>query len=103
MRVELQYPIPVEGKDGKMIETSSLTFTRIKAKHIKLLPDSVFDPESAGNIRPTEMIPLIAGITGIPIESAEEIDLADLIRIGGEVLPSFLAEFSAGTNSNGSG
>ena len=102
MRVDLQYPIPVEGKDGKMIETTALTLTRIKAKHIKLLPESVFDPDTAANIRPTEMIPLIAGLAGISVESAEEIDLADLIKIGGEILPAFLSEFSVPTSSNGS-
>ena len=93
MKYKLKYPIPVEGKDGKMLELSTLDFGRLKAKHIRLLPESVFDPETAKTVKPLELLPIIAGLADIPVESAGEIDMADLIVIGGEILPDFLSEF----------
>ena len=90
MKVELKYPIAVKSENGNNIETSVLNFGRLKAKHIKLLPESVFDAESAKSISPAEMLPLIAGLTNVPLESIEELDMVDLMHIGGEVLPSFL-------------
>ncbi len=90
MKVELKYPITVKSENGNDIETSVLNFGRLKAKHIKLLPESIFDSENAKSMNPSDMLPLIAGLTNVPLESIEELDMSDLIHIGGEVLPSFL-------------
>lgn len=99
-KVELQYSITIPGVDGKEVETKVLNFGRIKAKHLKTLPDSLFlGEEEAQRMRPDEMIPLIAGLADIPIESAEEIDMIDLMKIGGEILPRFLEELNLSTET----
>ena len=91
--VELKYPIPVKKEGGGVVEVSKLTFGRVKSKHLKLLPSSFYTEE--GKLLPHEVIPLIAGLADIPLESAEEIDLEDLVEIGGK-LESFFDE-SLGT------
>lgn len=98
--VPLEYPITITDSDGKKIKTNTITLGRIKAKHLKTLPDSLFlGEEEAQRMRPDEMIPLIAGLADIPIESAEEIDMIDLMKIGGEILPRFLEELNLSTET----
>lgn len=93
MEYKLKHPIEISVNEGEpKTSINALTFTRIKAKHIKLLPDSLFE-EGGGALKPLEVIPLIAGLCGITNEIADELDLADLRAISEEVLPSFLAEF----------
>jgi len=89
-QIKLQFPIPVKQEEGPDIETDILTFQRLKLKHLKVLPDSVF--EGDGDLTPKEAIPLIAVLTGIPEESADEIDIIDLEPIA-EKIPDFLASF----------
>lgn len=87
--VVLKYPIPYKTEGGEQTEKKILTFGRLKTKHLKLLPDSFF--ESGGkNMSPKVVIPIVAGICNIPIESAEEIDvLEDLAKVV-EVMSGFL-------------
>ena len=87
--VELKYPIPVAKEGGGKVEVSKLTFGRIKSKHLKLLPDSFMETE--GKIAPRDVIPIIAGIANISEESADEIDLEDLLEIA-EKLESFFGK-----------
>ena len=86
--IKLKYSIPVPGEGGKMVTTNEITIGRLKAKHLKLLPKDFADNE--GKLSPAEMIPLIAGLANISIESADEIDLEDLETIA-EGLESFLS------------
>ena len=86
--VELKHPIPVKKEGGGTVEVSKLTFGRVKLKHLRLLPDTFYEE---GKLVPTEMIPLIAGLADIPNESADEIDLEDLVTIG-EKLESFFGK-----------
>jgi hypothetical protein len=88
--IELKYPIPVKTSEGETAQANVLKLGRFKAKHLKLLPKGL-NSENASNIDPQDMIPIIAGITGIPIESAEELDIRDLMRIA-EDMESFLSE-----------
>lgn len=93
MKVKLKYPIELDGSsENEKIVIKELTFTRIKAKHIKLIPESCFN-EGGGALKPNEVIPLIAGLCSVKEEIADEIDLADLKIITGEVLPTFLEEY----------
>jgi hypothetical protein len=90
MKIELKHSIPVKQESGNEIETNVLILQRLKLKHIKLLPDSCF--ESDGKLSPKEIVPLIAAITGISEESADEIDLEDLENLS-EKLSSSLEEY----------
>ncbi len=90
MKIDLKYPIPVKGEGGTLVEVSTLTMGRLKAKHFKTLPSSIFDGEGK-NVTPGEMIPMIAVLTGVPEESIDELDAADLLEIGAK-LADFLSE-----------
>lgn len=93
MKIELKYPIELDGKESnEKIVIKELTFTRIKAKHIKVIPSSCFE-EGGGTLKPNEVIPLVAALSNITEEAADELDIVDLKYITGEVLPTFLAEF----------
>lgn len=93
MKVKLKYPITIKATDDQPeTELSVLTFGRIKAKHLKLIPDSCFVEEGAG-LKPMEVIPLLAGLAGISNEVADELDMVDLLTITGEVLPTFLSDY----------
>lgn len=87
--IELQYPIPVPKAGGGEVLTSVLRIGRMKAKHLRLLPED-FNLES-GIVSPSAIIPLIAGLADIPESSADEIDAEDLVGIG-KVLADFLSQ-----------
>ena len=87
IKIILKYSIPVRKEDGGMISVNELELGRLKAKHLKLLPKDF--SEKGGNLEPSDIIPLIAGLTNIPLESADEIDLDDLGAIA-EDLEGFL-------------
>jgi len=99
MRFELDYPIMVPGQDGKLMEVSSLEMGRFKAKHLKSMPDSMFD-DGGVTVKPADMIPLIAALTGISEESAEELDFADLMKIGVELGNFLSASLQTGEGSS---
>ena len=86
--IELKYPIPVKLDNGTETEVNVLQLQRLKAKHLKLLPKNF--SENNGKMEPAEIIPLIAGLANIPMESADEIDLEDLMLIA-EEMESFLS------------
>lgn len=97
--IKLKYSIPIAKEGGGTIQTNELTFGRIKAKHMKLLPSSFL--EQKGNITPWEIIPFIAGLADIPESSADEIDLEDLEKVA-EGIESFLSRSPEnGSNSSG--
>uniref|UniRef100_A0A6M3ITP5 Tail assembly chaperone n=1 Tax=viral metagenome TaxID=1070528 RepID=A0A6M3ITP5_9ZZZZ len=91
--VPLQFPIPIEidrGDGSKEIQQcASLTFNRLKTKHLKLLPASFWTTE--GEISPVDMLPIIAAVAGISEAAADEIDLADLETVA-EAIESFLPQ-----------
>ena len=76
--VKLTYPIPVPKEGGGTVMVNSLSFGRVKAKHLKLLPKSLFREGGVDNMAPHEMFPLIAALAGVPKKSIEEIDIDDL-------------------------
>ena len=89
--IKLEYSIPIKIKEEgvpRTVNTNELTMGRLKVKHLKSLPAGFMDGEGKA-INPIEMIPLIASITDISVESAEEIDISDLENIV-EVLSDFL-------------
>lgn len=88
--VVLKYPIPYKTDSGEQTEKKVLTFGRLKTKHLKLLPDD-FIASGGKNVSAATIIPLIAGICNISVESAEEIDVMDDLTKIVEAMVSFLA------------
>ena len=84
----LKHSIPVEKDGGGTVEVNKLHLGRFKLKHLKLLPENFV--EKGGNIPPADLIPIIAGMTGISEMSAGEIDIDD-VELLAEGLMSFLA------------
>ncbi len=89
--IELKYAIPIPKEGGGTVNTKELRLGRMKAKHLKLLPED-FSKNEGLNMSPAAVIPLIAGLADIPESSADEIDIADLMSIA-EDMESFLSEF----------
>ena len=84
--IKLQFPVEYE-KDGIKHAISEVCISRPKAKHLKCLPKS-----DTGKYSASEILPFIAGISGLSEEAIEEIDLNDLGDIV-EVAMSFLSKF----------
>lgn len=92
--IKLKYPIPIVRKkpgteENEVVELKELTLGRLKAKHLRLLPDSFMEDE--GRISATDVIPLIAGLADVPEAAVDELDLEDLTGVA-ESLQSFLGE-----------
>lgn len=97
--IKLKYPIPVPKEGGGDILCNIITLGRLKAKHLKLLPEGFMEEE--GKISPHEVIPLIAGLADIPESAADEIDMIDIIIIA-EELENFLSmSLENGESSSG--
>ena len=97
MKVELEFPIMMQGPDGKEMEVSVLHFPeRLKAKHLKCMPKAFINggKEVAGD----EMVPMMAGLLEIPEEVAEQIDFKDSLNIAG-MIPDFLEHLLQDDNS----
>ena len=88
--IELKHSIPVPQEGGGTVDVNKITLQRVKAKHLKLLPDG-FGTDGETSLGASEMLPLIAGLAGIPEESADEIDMEELSGVG-EALGDFLAK-----------
>ncbi len=84
--IKLKYPIPIQKEGGGEVMCSELVIGRIKAKHLKLLPDEMFD---GGKVPPAKVIDVIAALAEISSESAGEIDMIDVATIS-ERLGHFL-------------
>ena len=92
--INLDYPIEIKSPNGGVTTAASITLRRMKAKDLKHVK-----PDTADN--PYSTIPLIAALAGIPIESADEIDMIDLKKIQ-EKLSVFLEGFlGSGNKSSG--
>ena len=102
IKITLKYPIPVpiEGSD-KTIETNELYMGRLKTKHLRLMKDS-FDDQGNVSMNPTDIIPLIAAITGLPEVAVDEIDAEDLIKVA-EIVSDFFETSPAEDGSSSSG
>lgn len=97
--VNLKHPILVKSKDGGEMEVSTLKLARFKARHLKALPKDF--AQKGGILEPSEAVPLIAGLTGIPEEAAEEIDFDDLVTILEKIRGFFQKPRRTGKKSSG--
>lgn len=91
-RIELKHPIKIPDANGNDIETNVLSLGSFKAKHLKLLPKGLYGKNKNVTINPYDMIPIIAGLAEIPVKSAEELYIGDLIHIV-EEMEDFLGGF----------
>lgn len=90
--IELSHPIPVPvaGKDGETVEINILKLGRFKGKHLKHIPPSIMEAVRSGGkkkakIIPEEFIPFVAAVAELPIESIEEMDVADIMKAAVEL------------------
>lgn len=93
MEYTLKYPIELKtDKENEVTLIKTLKFTRLKTKHLKLLPESLFEKGGA-ELKVNEVIPLIGGLANISDEIMGEVDLIDLTSITKEILPTFLSNY----------
>jgi len=87
--IPLEFPITVgEGESRRKI--TSVTMSRLKAKHLKHLPAGM-TAEGSKNVPPGEVLPLIGALCNLKDEELDEIDFSDLEVII-EVMGDFLGE-----------
>jgi hypothetical protein len=91
VKISLEYPLP--GVNGGEPVTE-LTIGRLKAKHLRALPESMTNAEEGDEVKltPVEMIPMIAAITNITDEQAGELDLEDLTTVA-ETVTDFFEQY----------
>ena len=86
--INLKHSIPV--KEGDQVRrVNELKMGRLKVKHLRSLPDDFAAGD--GKIKPIDVIPLIASVANIPIESADEIDFEDLEAVS-DAITDFLTK-----------
>jgi hypothetical protein len=87
--IELKYPIEII-VGGKKTEIRFLTPSRLKMKHIELLPKSLMEKSENGNLSfsTTDMIPIfndlvpfLAAIFNVQIEEIKDIDFEDIENV----------------------
>ena len=96
--VKLKYPIQVPKEGGGTVTVSSITIGRLKAKHLKALPEAFqggVDPKDF-KMKPSEMIPLIAAVADLPESCVDELDLEDLMEVSMELGDFLSASLSIG-------
>lgn len=97
-KVKLSVPISVAvDGGGNAAIISEITIGRIKAKHMELIPQAVFDGRT---INPAKAFPLLAALTGMSVETLGEMDFVDLTEIMG-VAFSQLGEHTASDQTGG--
>jgi hypothetical protein len=87
--ITLSKAIPVTKEGGGTAHTNIIHLRRLKAKDLKLIPESMFDQEKKVAVKPHEVLPLIAALADLSEASVGEIDASDLFKITSE-LESFL-------------
>ena len=91
IKLKLSYPILTQ-KGTEEVEVNVLKLDRLKLKHLKHLPDAFFDDEKREGMNVLDLVPLIAGASGLPVEAIEEVDLVDLNTIW-EAIADLLGEY----------
>ena len=89
--VKLKYPIEVPTSDGEGIKKiEELTFGRLKAKHLRSLPDNFMEKD--GKLSGEDLIPIIAALADISKEEVDEIDVIEDLPEVAETLQDFLGK-----------
>lgn len=90
--INLKFPIEVDASNGTKQKISGIRLGRLKAKHLELLPENL-DTENS-KVQPKDMIPLIAGLSGLTVENIGELDFVDLIEVANK-LTEVMGEFES--------
>lgn len=78
-KIKLQYPVTIKQEDGSKQTYEEITISRLKNRHLKMLPKNFMD--SGGKITPDKLSKIISVIANVPEDVAEEIDVEDTWRI----------------------
>ena len=97
--IKLEHAIPVPTTEGGTVQCNEITIGRLKTKHLKLFPKGFAKMASKGELEPTALIPVIAGLSGLPEESVDEIDIDDLFKIVDQI-SDFLESTQATTGGS---
>ena len=83
VNITLEYPIILNHEDGTKTIIDTLKIGRLKAKHLKHLPESMLNGKKGqkAKLKVHEIIPMVAGLTGYTETIIEEVDLDDLFKI----------------------
>jgi hypothetical protein len=80
----------MENDKGQDVELREISIQRMKAKHLKLIPEEIYNIKDARKkvktINPDKLLPLIAGLTGLTNEQIDEVDIEDLLIITDKVM-----------------
>lgn len=88
IKIELTYPIVTRDGEEREISCKEIYIGRFKVKHLKLLPKDFMNKSKKGEIDPSLLCPLIAGLSNLTDKEVGEIDIVDLEKIIG-VLEDF--------------
>ena len=76
-------------RDGENSIIKSLTFNRLKAKHLRLIPKEMLSNDKDTDVDPADILPIIAALANVHEKVLDELDIADLTGIT-PVLSDFL-------------
>ncbi len=96
--IELKFPLTVKTQTGANASVQQVTLSRMKTKHLKLLPES-FMASRGEAVNPGDLIPLIAAMSGLSEEAVGEIDVQDLMVVA-EAIQGFF-ETAASPSTGG--
>jgi len=88
--VPLKFPVSIQREGGGTAIIHQVEIGRLKGKHLKMLPESLFTSEK--NIKPGEMIPFLMAITGLDEKTCNDVDFEDIVSIV-EEMSSFFGLF----------
>ncbi len=88
--VTLKYPFTIADSDGEngVREIKELKFSRLKAKHMKAIPDSFYEKEGE-NMNVSEMLPLLCSICSLPENGLDDLDIEDFGEVA-KMLQDFM-------------
>jgi hypothetical protein len=94
-KIILKYPIEYKTAGGAPVTVTEVALRRMKAKDLKLVNIA----EIEGN--PSVTFPLIAALSGLPLEAVDEIDMVDMNDIIGLVGSFLSGSPTSGKTSSG--
>jgi len=83
IEVTLDYPIEKLDGDGNIITIKTVKVFRIKTKHLKAIPDYVFQNMENGETKLgiKEMILILSATSSLKDDDMDELDISDLQKI----------------------
>lgn len=100
--IEVKLKHPIKTGDGTLIETIGFP-ERLKLKVLRKLPTWLFDSSIDTNtkVNPSEYIPVLSAVLGIPEAVLDEVDLEDFAPLVGAMNDFFGLYLPTGSSSSG--